>query len=464
MRDINKLTRRDALRAMAGGALCSVAHAASAPSGFHLATFSADVTPPLGEPLFGGLYAPALKIDSSLYAKGFVLFGAAKPLVVVMVDFIEIRNAGYERWRTAIAEAAGTEASRVLLTCVHQHNTPLVEPTAEAILEEYGIKRRISNPGFDEKCIRRTARAVRQAVQAPKKVTHFGFGQGRVDRVASNRRAVLPDGTVTFERSSTTPDPTIRNAPEGLIDPYLKTLSFWDGNQPLVALSCYATHPQTHFGKGGVTSDFVGLAREKRQQETPDVFQIYATGCAGDVTVGKYNEGDSKSIPLLASRLQAGMAAAWKNVHRQPLTRIGWRTVRVNFKMNDEENLSEAAEKRTLSDKSQPYLNSFRAACGLSWRRWVAEGHKIEISAVDFGAVKLVLSPAETFVQYQLWAQELRPDSFVMVMGYGECAPGYLPTKIAVAEGWHDYAWEWADPQSAEDTLLPALGKVLRKS
>ena len=93
----------------------------------------------------------------------------------------------------------------------------------------------------------------------------------------------------------------------------------------------------------------------------------------------------------------------------------------------------------------------------------MAEGHNIEIPVVDFGAVQLVLAPAEAFVQYQLSAQEMRPDSFVMVMGYGECAPGYIPTKKAVAEGWHDYAWEWADPHSSEDALLPALHAALRK-
>jgi hypothetical protein len=414
--------------------------------------------------LFGGLYAPALKIHDPLYAKGFVLLGATEPLVVVVVDFIEIRNVSHERWKKAIAEAAGTEPNRVLVTSLHIHNAPLDDIVAETILEEYGIKHKLCDPSYDEQCVRRTAEAVRQAVRTPKRVTHLGFGQARVDRVASNRRAVLPDGSVTFGRSSTTHDPVIRNAPEGLVDPYLKTLSFWEGKKPLAALSCYAVHPQTHFGKGDVTSDFTGLALERRQQETPDIFQTYATGCAGDTTVGKYNDGDPNNIPLLADRLRAGMAAAWKDTQKEPLTGIGWRSVSLNFKMNEKDNLSEAAEKRMLSDKSQKYLDHFRAASGLSWRRWVAAGHSIEIPMVDFGAVKLVLAPAETFVQYQLWAQEMRPDSFVMVMGFGECSPGYLPTKIAVAEGWYDYAWEWADPEAAEDTLLPSLAAVLRKS
>ena len=171
-----------------------------------------------------------------------------------------------------------------------------------------------------------------------------------MDRVASNRRAELPDGRVNFHRASTTKDPIIRNAPEGLIDPYLKTLSFWDGSHPVAALSCYSVHAQTHFGKGDVTSDVLGLARARRQQETPDVFQIYAAGCSGDTTVGKYNDGDPKSIPLLADRLRAGMASAWKDVQHHPLTRIGYRSVAANLKMNNEGVFSEAAQKRFLAD------------------------------------------------------------------------------------------------------------------
>ena len=68
-------------------------------------------------------------------------------------------------------------------------------------------------------------------------------------------------------RQRGTSDP--RLTAEGTIDPWLKTLSFWDGDRPLLALSCYATHPMSHYGQGHVSSDFVGLARKQRQKEEP---------------------------------------------------------------------------------------------------------------------------------------------------------------------------------------------------
>lgn len=458
-----ELSRRDALRVALGSVLSGRTYAARS---FQLATFTADVTPPIGEPLLGGIYEPALRIDDPLYAKGFVLLGADKPLALVAVDFLEIRNASYERWKTVIAEAAGTDPSLVLVTSLHQHNAPLADTGAQTLLEEHGIKGKICDAGYHEQCAQHTAEAVRQALRAPKRVTHFGIGQGRVDRVASNRGAELPDGKISFHRNSFTEDPVIRNAPEGLVDPYIKTLSFWDDSRPVAALSCYSVHAQTHFSKGDVTSDFTGLARERRQQEMPDVFQLYTAGCSGDTTVGKYNDGETKSIPLLAERLRAGMAHAWEDTQRHPLTNIKWRSVPLSLKMYSEHNFSEADEKRVLSEKSHKFAEYFRAAEGLSWRHRAAEGHNIEIPLIDFGAAQILLAPGETFVQYQLWAQEARPESFVMVMGYGECAPGYIPTKKAVADGWNDYGWDWmwADPSSSEDILLPALRAVLRKS
>src|SRR5262245_60607290 len=92
---------------------------------YRLATFAADVTPPLGHPLMGGGIAPAKKIDDPLYARGFVLLGAGQPVVIVAVDWCEIRNDAHDRWRQVLATAAGTTPARVLVTSVHQHDAPI---------------------------------------------------------------------------------------------------------------------------------------------------------------------------------------------------------------------------------------------------------------------------------------------------------------------------------------------------
>src|SRR3954469_9460847 len=86
---------------------------------FHLATFSVDVTIPIGHPCMGGGIAPAREVADSLFAKGFVLSGAEKPFVVISFDWCEIRGTSYEKWKHALADAAGTDPQHVLVTSTH---------------------------------------------------------------------------------------------------------------------------------------------------------------------------------------------------------------------------------------------------------------------------------------------------------------------------------------------------------
>jgi len=81
--------------------------------------------------------------------------------------------------------------------------------------------------------------------------------------------------------------------------------------------------------------------------------------------------------------------------------------------------------------------------------------------AADFGPAQIVLMPAETFVQYQLWAQEMRPDICVMMLGYGECAPSYIPTAQSVSEGYHD-TYSWIAFPECEASMRRAIKAALK--
>ena len=80
-------------------------------------------------------------------------------------------------------------------------------------------------------------------------------------------------------------------------------ISFWNQDKPVVALSVYATHPMSFYGQGEVSADFVGLARRRMQKHLPDVVQIYASGCSGDVTAGRYNDGSEAAREEVSERV-----------------------------------------------------------------------------------------------------------------------------------------------------------------
>jgi hypothetical protein len=87
-------------------------------------------------------------------------------------------------------------------------------------------------------------RAVRTALPGATPITQLGLGEARVERIASNRRILGPDGKVRAVRYTARKDPVLRAEPEGTVDPIVSLVSFWNGEQPVAVLSYCATHPE----------------------------------------------------------------------------------------------------------------------------------------------------------------------------------------------------------------------------
>jgi hypothetical protein len=432
----------------------------TAPAPLRIATFVADVSPPLGHPLFGSISPPANEIGEPLSARGIVILGADEPIVIVSIDWLEIRNDAYQAWRDALAEAAGTTPDRVLVSCVHQHDAPLADLAAQRVLTERGLTGQWIDPVFHRRAVAGVAKALHDALPKAEPVTHIGVGKARVESVASNRRYAAPDGTPRHDRGSATTDAMIRSQPEGTIDPWLRMLSFWNGERPVVAMSAYATHPMSYYGTGRVTSDFPGIARERMQSEKPDTLQIYFSGASGNVTAGKYNTGDPANRNVLAERIHAAMREAWIATKKKPISTVLFRSIPFTLPPRDEPGFR-LADLDTKLAASQDARTQCLAALGLSWRERVASGKKLDMPAIDFGPAVMLLLPAESYVEYQLIANKLRPDDFVFVAGYGECGPGYIPHEQAWAEKDANLSdWCWIAP-GAEPLMTAAIRAAL---
>jgi hypothetical protein len=456
-------TRREVVAAMA--AVSGVAlrpPLAAAEEKFALATFEAEVTIPIGHPCMGGGIPPAKEVVDPLFAHGFVLLGAGKPVCFLALDWCEIRNGAYDTFREKVAKAVGTDPVRVMLCALHQHDAPIFDLEGQQLLESHKAKGAICDLAFLEKAVSRVADAAKACLRSAKPVTHVGTGEAKVEKVASNRRYTDENGKVQYNRMSATRDAKIRAADEGTIDPLLKTISFWNGDTPLCGLSAYATHPMSYYGKGGVSADFVGMARKRRQADTPGAMQIYASGCSGNVTAGKYNDGAEANRPVLADRMFAGMAAAWKATKKTPAKDIVFRSVPLALQARTSEGFSEAALTKRLKDDPKPFGQCL-AALGLSWKKRCDAGKPIDLPVLDFGGACLALLPAESYVEFQLAAQKARPDGFVLVAGYGECGPGYIPIERAWKENDGNLSdWCWVNPGS-EKRMTDAIEKALKK-
>jgi hypothetical protein len=424
----------------------------------HLTTFSCDVTPPEGHPLCGGWIEAVRGVDDPLEARGIILFGLGAPLVLCAVDWCGLRNDAHLAWREALAKAARTDVERVAVHCVHPHNAPFADVEAQKLIEAASAPISLDLKFF-RRVVQQVADTARAAVAKQVPFTHAGVGKARVEQVASNRRVVGPDGKILYTRTSATKDPKARAEPEGLIDPWLRTLSFWDGDRPRVALHYYATHPMSYYGDGRVSSDFCGLARRKRQDDDPKVFQIYFTGCAGNVTAGKYNDGAKENRPVLRDRIYTAMKAAWEATEKREAKAGAWRIEPLKLPPRKEKSFGAEESRKMLEDPKQTAARRNNAAFQLAWLARLER--PIDVCCLDLGSIAVLHLPGEPFIEYQLEAQKLGKDRFVCVAGYGDDGPGYIPTDRAFFEGGYEPTVALA--AASEELLVKTIAALLKR-
>ncbi|MBL9152009.1 MAG: hypothetical protein JNK37_05980 [Verrucomicrobiales bacterium] len=410
----------------------------AAEDGLRIATFEVDITPPLGSPLCHGNVPPSKEILTPLLARGIVILGAGDPIVLCAMDWVALANQSHLGIRKAIAQAVGTTDDRVAVHTVHQHDAPGSDLDTEQLLAAHGLGGRFSNEALDRRVFQAIADAARASLGEARPVTHAGFGTGTVEKVASNRRVLGPDGRVAFSRMSASKHPQAATAPEGTIDPKVRLVSFWQDGTPLAALTYYATHPMSYYGRGGVNWDFIGGARALMDAAFPGVRFIHFNGAGGNITAGKYNDGDPANRAVLASRVARGMQSAWETQKKVPLSaaEVDWRARPVALPVRHPD--GEPRLLAVLADDAKPFAQRAFAARDLVFIRRMAAGGTIPVGRLRLGSANILHLPAELFVEYQLAAQAMRPDEFVAMAAYGDNAPSYIGTAIAYTQGGYE--------------------------
>ena len=433
----------------------------TAAGNLHLGTFRYDVTPPKGHSLCGGWIKPVVGVDDPLEAIGYVLLGAGKPIVVCVVDWTGLLNSAHVQWRQALAEAAETTIDRVTVHCVHQHNAPFACLDAEEIVLEQGDLPHIVERDFFLRCLDAGRCAVGKALVQTTSVTHVAHSEAKVYKVAGNRRILGLDGKVLSQRGSSSRKPEHHRLPEGLIDPMLKTVAFYNRRQKLVACHYYACHPMSYYGDGRVSADFCGLARKQRQQQDPDCTHLYFNGCGGNIGAGKYNDGSKEMRPVLTQRMLSGIVASEAKLDPQTIESIRWETHDIFppvDKRFDEEILM-----RQISDSNQRVVSRSRPSYTVAWIRRVKAMLPITLSSLHVNDVSLLHLPSECFVEYQLRVQAAVPDRFVACAAYGDGGPWYIPTADAYPQGGYAVRVAWCDP-AVDQILSGGIKDLLSRS
>jgi len=416
-----------------------------------IAKFDVDATPPVGTMM---AYDRVIRIDElGLRCRGLVIMGSDEPIVLCAVDWIGIGNASHDAFRDRIAKAAGTIRDRVAVHTLHQHDAPRSDFSAERLLHQVGVTDVGLHEGvFTREVLDRLEQAITSAIQNPTPVTHVGYGAAKVEKVASNRRILGADGKVSATRYTTCRDPKLRAAPEGVIDPELSAITFWNQKELVSVMTYYACHPQSYYRTGIPSPDFPGIARFMRGQDVPNVLHLHFNGAGGNIGAGKYNDGNKENRLTLAERVAEGMKQATNSATKVKLTArdVGWSVAPVG--LPPAKHLKRAELEASLAKwKPNDYWGS---ADELAWLNRCESGHKIDLSCLRLGDIRIVHMPGELFVEYQLAAKQMRPDLHVAMAAYGDYGPGYIGTEIGYSQGGYETSPRASKVDKSVETVL----------
>ena len=102
----------------------------------------------------------------------------AKELSLIhILDWIGLYDACYDEFKRTLAKAAGTIPERVAVHALHQHDAPRGNIHDEFVIET----------------LQRLELAVATSLKHAEPVTHIGYGEAEVYKVASNRRILDPN-------------------------------------------------------------------------------------------------------------------------------------------------------------------------------------------------------------------------------------------------------------------------------
>jgi hypothetical protein len=428
-------------------------------AGLSIATFDIDATPPVGSYMAYGRVINTW--DMSLRARGIVLTGAGKPIVLCSVDWIGIANDAQDEFKRVMAEAAGTVPERVALHTVHQHDAPICDFGAESYLRNTGLDPLSYESTFTRSVMLHLGEAISASLKNAKPFNQIGLGEATVYMVASNRRILGPDGFVRATRYTTCTDSVLRAEPEGLIDPIVSVVSFWNDDKPVAVLSYYACHPQSYYQTGLPNPDFPGIARFYRQLTVPDALHVHFNGAGGNLGAGKYNDGSHENRGILAQRLADGMKRAWESTKKAKITAgdISWKIEQValppakHFESLGEELKNKAHDPIFVSNNISKVI----------WYKRCMDSKKIDICCLSLGRARILHMPGELFVEYQLAAKAERPDLFVAMAAYGDYGPEYICTDIAYRQGGYEGSDASGVAPGSEKILMTAIKNLLHR-
>jgi hypothetical protein len=415
-----------------------------------------NIDPQVGGSLAGSFTEGRSRdIHDSLQVKTVVFDNGNTRISLSLVDVCVLPPGVAQAARKAIESEAGIPAVNAALCCTHTHSAPTTMHLFQAR----------PDPGYLDFLTRRIVDSARIAV-ARLEPARLGFGYGREDRIAFNRRYELKPGTVPpnpfggIDRVKTNPgigNPNVIRA-VGPIDPTVGVLSVQraDG-KPLALVGNYSLHYV-----GGVPGGHVSA----------DYFAWWAAGMARRMGIGS-GPGDPPFVAMLTNGAQGDInnidVLKGRNERAAPYSRIAEvanvladETARVleRIRYSDEAELGASQEwlelgvrlptadelkaARKLLAAAAPAGKQLTQAEHIYARETVimAETFKpterVPVQALRIADTALVPFSGEPFVELGLEVRKKSPIRNQFLIGLSNDHVGYIPTVEAHEQGGYE--------------------------
>src|SRR4029077_19273781 len=102
------------------------------------------------------------------------------------------------------------------------------------------------------------------------------------------------------------------------------------------------------------------------------------------------------------------------------------------------------------------------AARNLAWAARCAAGETIDVTRLALGPIAILHMPGELFVEYQLAAQRMRPETPVLMAAYGDYGPGYIGLAHSYSQGGYETGPVSRVAPEVERVLMEAMRELLK--
>jgi hypothetical protein len=162
---------------------------------------------------------------------------------------------------------------------------------------------------------------------------------------------------------------------------------------------------------------------------------------------------------VLATRVHDALVEGLKKLEPQPVKSVGWSAVDLLPQLNPAIDVEKILKQ--IADPAQSVVNRNRPSYQVAFARRIEAGQPIVISALKINGLGMLHLPAESFVEYQLAAQQMVPDRMLATAAYGDGGPWYIPTDEEYDCGGYEVSVANAD-RKIDPAMRAAIGKVLR--